>query len=397
MAKPSPRQNRRSQPAKVRQSPASPRPPLSAATTQARPKSTRPPQNKIKSRPKSNIVSFPTGLTEAPLSTGSPRKPPTLWSLTLKLGIVATALTAMTGTGLSVLKPELKAQPDTTPAALAQLNAPELSPLPPEKPLTQVEKTIQQWFAAKKQLQGGAYFLNLTTGNSVNVDGTQIVAAASTIKIPVLVALFQALDRGEITLAEPLTMRPDLIAGEAGTMQYQKPGTKFSTLETAELMISISDNTATNMLIDRLGGATILNDQFVQWGLEHTVIRNPLPDMEGTNTTSPKDLAILMARIAQGDLVSQTSREKLLGIMRTTVTNTLLPQGLGPGAKIAHKTGDIGTFVGDAGLIEMPNGQQYVAGIMVKRPYNDPQGTELIRQISRLTYQAYSRGNPFHQ
>lgn len=342
---------------------------------------------KASSNPK--ILTFPVERINP--ASPPPRKTPTLLSLLLRLGIVATALTAIAGTGLSMLKPELKAQPETADAALAQLDVPELSPLPPEKPMTDVENTITSWIGAKKQLSGGAYFLNLSTGQSIDVQGSGVTSAASTIKIPVLVAFFQALDRGEITLDEPLTMRPDLIVGEAGTMQFQPPGTKFTALETAELMISISDNTATNMLIDRLGGATILNDQFVQWGLEHTVINNPLPDMDGTNTTSPKDLAILMARIAQGDLVSESSQEKLLAIMRTTVTNTLLPQGLGPGAKIAHKTGDIGTYVGDAGLIEMPNGQKYVAGIMVKRPYNDPQGTELIRQIARLTYQAYSR------
>ncbi len=353
---------------------------------------TAPPKTRtIPNKPKNNLVAFPIERIK-PITTPLPRYSlPPLVRLMLRLGIVATALTAIAGTGLSMLKPELKAQQETTPTALSQLDVPELSPLPPEKPLTNIEQTITTWIAAKKQLEGGAYFFNLTTGQSVNVRGDAVFSAASTIKIPVLVAFFQALDRGEITLEEPLTMRPDLIAGEAGTMQYQKPGTKFTALETAELMISISDNTATNMLIDRLGGAAVLNDQFVEWGLEHTVIHNPLPDMAGTNTTSPKDLAILMARIAQGDLVSEPSREKLLAIMRTTVTNTLLPQGLGPGAKIAHKTGDIGTFVGDAGLIEMPNGQKYVAGIMVKRPYNDPQGTELIRQISRLTYQAYSR------
>ncbi|NJM77207.1 MAG: serine hydrolase, partial [Acaryochloridaceae cyanobacterium RU_4_10] len=75
-------------------------------------------------------------------------------------------------------------------------------------------------------------------------------------------------------------------------------------------------------------------------------------------------------------------------------TDTLLPQGLGKGATIAHKTGDIGSVVGDAGLIEIPNGQRYVATVMVKRPHNDPRAQELIRQISRVTYQALSQPIP---
>ena len=58
--------------------------------------------------------------------------------------------------------------------------------------------------------------------------------------------------------------------------------------------------------------------------------------------------------------------------MEGTVTKTLLPQGIEKDAVIAHKTGDIGTVLGDAGIIDMPNGKRYIAAVMVKRPYNDP-------------------------
>ncbi|WP_052128189.1 serine hydrolase [Neosynechococcus sphagnicola] len=181
-------------------------------------------------------------------------------------------------------------------------------------------------------------------------------------------------------------MRKDLVVSESGTMQYQPVGTKFTALETATNMIVISDNTATNMLIDRLGGAQQLNQRFLNWGLSHTQIHHFLPDLAGTNVTTPHDLANLMALISQGKLVSMKSRDRLLSIMRQTVTNTLLPQGLGAGATIAHKTGDIGAMVGDVGLIDMPNGKRYVAVAMVKRPFNDPRAQELIRQTSRVAY-----------
>ncbi|HEY9844985.1 MAG TPA: serine hydrolase, partial [Candidatus Caenarcaniphilales bacterium] len=104
------------------------------------------------------------------------------------------------------------------------------------------------------------------------------------------------------------------------------------------------------------------------------------------------DLTKLMTLVGHGDLLSLRSRDRLLAIMRQTVTNTLLPQGLGAGATIAHKTGDIGSAVGDTGLIDMPNGQRYVATVIVKRPHNDPRAQELIRQISRLLY--YHQSQP---
>lgn len=260
--------------------------------------------------------------------------------------------------------------------------------------MTPVKQTIQTLIASTTGLTTGMFFLNLDTGAYLDLAGSSSFSAASTIKIPVLVAFFQDIDAHKIRLDETLVMRPELIGAGAGEMQYKPAGSRFSALETATKMITISDNTATNMLIDRLGGAAALNQRFKSWGLTTTVIRNPLPDLEGTNTISPKDLAMLMTLVSQGDLVSMRSRDRLLDIMRRTKTNTLLPQGLGPGATIAHKTGDIGSVVGDAGLIDLPNGQRYVAAVMVKRPHNNAQAKELIRQISRQVYNHLSQPLP---
>lgn len=115
---------------------------------------------------------------------------------------------------------------------------------------------MSQLIASQSELTAGVFFYNPDTGAYLNLGGDEVFSAASTIKIPVLVALFQEVDAGQIRLNEPLVMRPDLIASEAGVIQYQPPGTKFSALEIADLMITISDNTATNMLIDRLGGGS---------------------------------------------------------------------------------------------------------------------------------------------
>jgi beta-lactamase class A len=140
------------------------------------------------------------------------------------------------------------------------------------------------------------------------------------------------------------------------------------------------------MIIDRLGGIAKLNQRFRSWGLKDTVIRNLLGDFRGTNTTSSKDMVRLLAMIADEKILSPSSREQALEILRNTVTRTLLPAGIGPGADIAHKTGDIGFLIGDAGLITMPNGKRYLAGIYVRRPYDDVRGRNFIRQVSALVY-----------
>ena len=80
--------------------------------------------------------------------------------------------------------------------------------------------------------------------------------------------------------------------------------------------------------------------------------------------------------------------------MYDTRTNTLLPEGLGENATIAHKTGDIRSVLGDVGIIDMPNGKRYVASVLVKRPSNDPKAKELIQQISRTTYEHFKWTSP---
>jgi beta-lactamase class A len=273
-----------------------------------------------------------------------------------------------------------------SPASLSAMAA--IPILNPQKELKAVKAKIQTLASTQKDLAAGMFFYNPETGAYIDIDGDKAFSAASTIKLPILVAFFQAVDAGQLRLDETLVMRKDLVAAESGVMQYQPVGTKFSALETADQMITISDNTATNMLIDRLGGIAALNQRFKSWGLNQINLRNLLPDLQGTNTVTPKDLSTLMLKLGQGDLLTPRSRDLTLDIMRRTVTKTLLPPGLGEGSTIAHKTGDIASVVGDSGLIGMPNGQRYVATIFVKRPHNDSRAQELIRQISKLSYQA---------
>ncbi|HEY9632159.1 MAG TPA: serine hydrolase [Coleofasciculaceae cyanobacterium] len=235
-------------------------------------------------------------------------------------------------------------------------------------------------------LKTGMFFVDLDTGNYLDIGGDRVFPAASTIKLPVLIAFFQDLDAGKVSLNETLVMRRDLITGGSGEIQDRPVGTKFSARETVTKMITISDNTATNMIIDRLGGIAKLNQRFQSWGLKDTVIRNLLGDFKGTNTTSSKDMVRLLALVVNNKVLSPSSREQALEILRNTVTRTLLPAGLGSGADIAHKTGDIGFLIGDAGVITMPSGKRYLAGIYVRRPYDDTRGRDFIRQVSRLVY-----------
>ncbi|WP_421659175.1 serine hydrolase [Leptothermofonsia sp. ETS-13] len=257
--------------------------------------------------------------------------------------------------------------------------------------MTTLKLAMQALITKTPQMTPGVFVMDLDTNAYVDLNGTASFSSASTIKVPILIAFFQDVDEGKIRLDEQLVLRKELIGGGSGDMQYDAPGTKYTALDVATRMITISDNTATNMLIARLGGIRLLNQRFKSWGLSTTIINNLLPDLEGTNTTTPKELALLLARISQGELVTMRSRDRLLDIMRRTENHSQLRQGLGNGAIIAHKTGDIGSLIGDTGLVDLPNGKRYVITVMIKRSHNDDRAYDYVNQLSRLAYLYFSR------
>ncbi|WP_414526920.1 serine hydrolase [Nodularia chucula] len=315
----------------------------------------------------------------------------------VRLLIVGVGIGAIMGTILSVLDPATRMPSNSAAHNLGQ-NPPQLSPsnatgLYLSQEITPLKSAIQNLAATNSNLTPGVFLVDLENGGYVDINGSGTFSAASTIKIPILIAFFQDVDAGKIRLDEMLTMEKDMVAGGSGNLQYQTVGTKYTALEIATLMSTISDNTATNMLIAKLGGQETLNQRFQSWGLSVTAIRNPLPDLTGTNTTSPRELGSLIAMVNQGNLVSMRSRDLILDIMRRTERNHLLPSGLGTGARIHHKTGDIGTMLADAGLIDTSTGKRYIAAVMVQRPHNDPEAEKLISAISGAAYQQFSQNS----
>lgn len=320
----------------------------------------------------------------------------------LRLLIVGVGMGAIVGTLLSVLDPATRmtsapsAQSNTNNVGQAQ---PQPTPTTPvagtslylSQEITSLKDAVQNLTTSNPSLSPGVFLVDLDNGSYVDVNSSTSFPAASTIKVPILVAFFQDVDAGKVRLDEMLTMQQDMVAGGSGQLQYKPVGTQYNALDVATKMITISDNTATNMLIARLGGMDALNQRFRSWGLTTTTIRNSLPDLQGTNTTSPRELANLMAMVNQGNFVSMRSRDLMLDIMRRTQRDNLLPSGLGTGARIYHKTGDIGTMLADVGLIDTPTGKRYIASVMVQRPNNDPRAEKLISSISSAAYQQFSQ------
>lgn len=313
----------------------------------------------------------------------------------LRLLILSVGVGVLAGTLLSVWDPASRpvannsqqmvvATPSPAANALDQLTVrgSEIQPL---------KTTIQALAFKTPQLAPGVFVLDLNTNAYLDLGGSTLFSAASTVKLPVLIAFFQDVDAGKLKLEEMLTLSQTAIAKEAGDLQYQPIGTQISALETAARMITVSDNTATNMLIERLGGKESLTARFKSWGLSATVLNNLLADIEGTNTTTAKEMVWLLDQINQGKLVSMVSRDRILDIMRQTQSTGLLPGGLGPEAKIAHKTGTLSALLADVGVVDLPNGKRYAIAVLVKRPPQDEAASELIRQISKVTYDYFTQ------
>ncbi|WP_416675802.1 serine hydrolase [Egbenema bharatensis] len=319
----------------------------------------------------------------------------------MRLVILGVGVWAIMGTVLSMANPQMRsnqgayadAEPPQDSAYVQGLspNSAMASSLITGQPMNELLQRVTPIAQGTPDLTPGVFVLDLDSGDYLSLNGEMTFSAASMIKVPILLAFFQDVDAGKIRLDEMVTMLEGDIVGEAGEMQFDGAGTQYTALETAANMIIISDNTATNMIIRLLGGVEVVNQRFQEWGLQQTTLRNPLPDLEGTNEASPRELSHLLARVSEGEFLTMRSRDRFLDIMQRTVANGLLPATLGQGATIAHKTGDIGSLLGDTGLIDMPSGKRYAITVMVKRPHNDDRAFEMIRQISGVTYEYLSQ------
>jgi len=365
--------------------------------------------------------------------------------LVLRLAVMGIGLGVITGTTLKLLAPQLANGTAANNAATPAAPLPSLQPLPrglsmgrfePRTELTALSQRWAQLAAQHKDLQASGYLLVLDDGRYAQLQPDKPLPAASSIKTPILLAGLEELDSGRLRWNEPLALTKEVIGGGAGWMASKPPGTRFPFWEAATEMIRVSDNSATNLLIKRLGGKTALNARFQALGLTSTVINNWLPDLNGTNTTNSHDLARAIALVDTGDKLSPRARDlfrEVMGKSRTNTTsshdlaraialvdtgdklsprardlfrevmgksrtNTLLPLGLlmglggdsadpdsdllAHGITVLNKTGDIGIAYADGGLIELPNGQRAVAAFMVKGPFNDQRSTDLIRAMA---------------
>ena len=254
--------------------------------------------------------------------------------------------------------------------------------------MTGLKSELQNWMKQYPTIKPAIYAWEYENGKYVDINGDNLYSAASIIKLPVLVRMFKSIEANQMTIYDDMLLTDYYQSSGSGNLQYAQSGVKYSLDRLARVMIQDSDNTSTNMIISKLGGMDDINAGLRDWGISKTYLRTWLPDLNGTNKTTAKDMAKILYNLDNPGFLNINSREYIIDYMSHVKNNRLIAAGLGDGALFVHKTGDIGTMLGDAGIVYAQNGKKYIVVILANRPYNAPQGKDFIVKASNLIYKA---------
>lgn len=230
--------------------------------------------------------------------------------------------------------------------------------------------------------------MSVDNHNFASIDSDKVYPAASIIKLPVLIQLYKSIENEMFSTKDNMYLTEFYRSEGSGSMQYSKAGNKYSIYDLAKVMIQDSDNSATNMLIAKIGSMNDINAAIKDWGLSHTHLQTWLPDITGNNYTTAEDITRMLYNIGNDDneFFNINSQSDIIKIMGNVKNTSLIKAGLPDGVDFIHKTGDIGTMLGDAGIVYLPSGQRYIVVILALRKHNDVNGRLFIQDASKIIY-----------
>lgn len=202
----------------------------------------------------------------------------------------------------------------------------------------------------------GIYIKDLKTGIVVSYNADKLFASASLVKIPIMVSVYKAINDGIIKSDEKLIMKRKYRVRGCGNTKYSRSGHKFSVEELVKRMIDESDNTATNILSDRLG-FNYINWSFKQFGLNKTNFDRSIMDLHARdyngieNYTTAREMGTLLEKIYFNRLINEEISKKMLITLCQQKINDRIPKYLPKNFIIAHKTGLMRDVCHDAGIV----------------------------------------------
>lgn len=219
-------------------------------------------------------------------------------------------------------------------------------------------------------------------GNIIAIGEAETFETASTIKTYILACLFDEIEKGKASLTEMVTYEEKHFIDGSGVLRSLDPGLSIRVKDAATLMIIVSDNIATNIMIDYLGLDTI-NQCIQKLGCKDTELHNPIDfqKYDKLGTTTPKDYASMFVRLAQGKLISPEADRQMLEIFKKQHYNSMITGEFPPyymdsedtGEEeliwVASKSGSMDACRNDGGIIHTPYGP-YVL-VMMNKNFSD--------------------------
>lgn len=249
-----------------------------------------------------------------------------------------------------------------------------------------------------EQLHGvmGYAIKDLTTGESFYRNARVVFPTASSIKLTVLLELMRQDQEGKLSLGERHTVRhSELPSGDTDPILHMLgDGTATMSLhDVATFMVVLSDNGATNILIDRVGMASV-NTEIARVGLSETKLRRHMIDIEAArqgneNVSTPGELSALLEKLHSGKILDAGHTKEyfdLIGLPKNSMFNKALPATV----RIEDKPGELDAVRCDAGIIEIP-GHPFVMTVMTSYLASNEEGERAVREVARLAYEYFDR------
>lgn len=267
----------------------------------------------------------------------------------------------------------------------ASLSTPANARIELPAPLAQLRATLAS-VAERAPGRAAIAVTDLATGYTSGYNMNEVMPAASTIKIPIMVEVFRQMAEGNFDLNRRVELLPGDRDWGSGAIAGSPVGETFPVSALLAQMITVSDNTAANMLI-RLVGRRHINKTMAKLGLHHThltdYIRTAEWSVRTALRTTPSDMVKLLGDMAKDKLIDEWSSKQMIAILEHQEINTLLPEPL-PQIPIAHKTGSFDDTLNDVGIVYAE--EPYVIAVLTTDLRSLGAGRQFIHRVSRVAY-----------
>ena len=270
-----------------------------------------------------------------------------------------------------------------------------------EKPSTEKRQIL--WHKLQEEIRQvdqhldgvmGIAVKDLASGDEFLIHGDEIMPQASSIKIAVLADLYLQAEQGKLKLTDEYVVRKeDLVPGSDIMLGLTPGATRLTLRDLATMMVAVSDNSATNVLIDRVGMENV-NAMLESHGLHATRLRRKMMDVKAAsegreNVSTPREMMALLEMLHRGKLLNKEMMEDFFKVLSTHKESAML-QGLPDDAVAANKPGELEAVRNDSGIVFAKN-RPYVLCVMTAYLKDERDGAAAIRKIAELTYSYFDR------